>query len=269
MFQWAPSDQITTTVDYIRSEFELDRSYSDLSAWFSNTAALSQSSSWTDERISSPIYYSEVLDYADFAMGTGEDGRKNTNDSIGFNVEWWVNDRFSLEFDYNDATAKTRANSPNGTSSLVTMATFNKVGQRIITGYELPIMVLDLNSGGEANRPLYKNDMRLTGSVFGNDAAKMDLDQAKIAGSFEDLFFEESTIDFGVQWTKVKNRSVSSNVQLDNWGGITEPGFISDVIVRSSIEDQFDNLSGHAYPGLQTEYFTASLADLQAKGEAA
>jgi TonB-dependent receptor len=149
------------------------------------------------------------------------------------------------------------------------MASFNKVGQTIITGYEMPIMVLNLNSGGEANRPLYANDMRITGSVFNNDAAWMDLEQAKVAGSFSDLFFEGSTIDFGMQLTEVSNRSVSSNIQLDNWGGITDPGFISDIIVRSSISRQFDQLSGHNHPDLQTEYFTANLADLQRRGEAA
>jgi len=267
VLQWAPTENITTTVDYIRSEFDLERSYSDLSAWFSNTAALSQSSSWTDGPIASPVYYSEVVDNADFAMGTGQDGRTNLNESIGFNLEWWVNDRLSLELDYHDSSAETGANGPNGTSSLISIASFNKVGQSILTGTEMPVMVLDLNSGGEANRPLYKNDMLITGSVFGNDAALMDLEQTKIAGSFSDLFFEDSTIDFGVQMTEVSNRSVSSNVQLDNWGGITEPGAISDILVRSSIEGQFDELSGHDHPDLQTEYFTASLADLQSAGE--
>ena len=268
VLQWAPTENITTKLDYIRSEFELDRTYSDLSAWFSNTAAVSQASEWTDGPIASPVYYSEVVNNADFAMGTGEDGRKNENESVGFNVEWWLNDRLSLELDYHDSSAETGANSPNGTSSLITMATFNKVGQSILTGYELPILVLDLNSGGEANRPLYRDDMRITGSVFTNDAARMDVEQTKIAGSFSDLFFEGSTIDFGVQRTEVDNRSVESNVQLDNWGGITEPGFISDVIVRSSIDGQFDELSGSGHPDLQTEFFTASLADLQARGEA-
>ena len=266
VLQWAPTENITTTLDYIRSEFELERSYSDLSAWFSNTAAVSQASEWTDGPIASPVYYSEVVNNADFAMGTGEDGRINLNESIGFNVEWWLNDQLSLELDYHDSSAETGANGPNGTSSLITMASFNKVGQSIITGYELPIMALNLNSGGEANRPLYKNDMRITGSVFGNDAARMDVEQAKIGGSFD--FFEASSIDFGVQATEVSNRSVSSNVQLDNWGGITEPGFISDVIVRSSIAGQFNELSGSTHPDLQREYFTARLADLQASGEA-
>jgi len=267
VLQWAPTENITTTLDYIRSEFDLERSYSDLSAWFSNTGALSQSSEWTDGPIASPVYYTEQVNYADFAMGTGEDGRKNLNESIGFNLEWWVNDRLNLEFDYHDSSAESGANGPNGTSSLITMASFNKVGQSILTGYELPIMVLDLNSGGEVDRPLYKNDMRITGSVFNNDASRMDLEQARLSGNFE--FTENSSIDFGVQTTDVKNRSASSNVQLDNWGGITEPGFISDVIVRSSIAGQFDELSGHDHPDLQTEYFTASLADLQARGEAA
>jgi TonB-dependent receptor len=268
VLQWAPTDNVTTTLDYIRSEFDLERSYSDFSAWFNNTAALSQASSWTDGPIATPIYYYEEKNFADFAMGTGEDGSNNLNESIGFNVEWWVNDQFSLELDYHDSSAETGPNGPNGTSALITMASFNKVGQAIITGYDMPIMVLDLNSAGEVNRPLYRNDMIITGSAFGNGAAKMDLEQAKIAGSLSDLFVEGSTIDFGVQLTEVNNRSVSSNVQLDNWGGITEPGFISDALVRASIDGQFDQLSGHDHPGLQREFFTASLADLQALGEA-
>ena len=134
VLQMAPSDNTSITLDYIRSEFDLERSYSDLSAWFSNTAAVSQSSEWSDGPISSPIYYSEVVDNADFAMGTGEDGRKNVNKSLGLNFDIQVNDELALNFDWHDSSAETGANSPNGTSSLITMASFNKVGQTIITG---------------------------------------------------------------------------------------------------------------------------------------
>src|SRR5512139_848887 len=192
VLQWAATDNITATVDYIRSEFDLERRYSDLSAWFSNTAALSQSSEWTDGPIASPIIYSETNDNNDFAMGTGRDGYKNLNESIGFNLKWQALDRLRLEADYHDSSAESGANGPNGTSSLITMATFNKVGQSFYTGYELPIFSNNLNSGGEENRPLYANDMILTGSVFGNSASQMDLKQAKIAGNFE--FNDESSI---------------------------------------------------------------------------
>jgi TonB-dependent receptor len=266
VLQWAPREDITVTADYIRSEFELDRTYSDMSAWFSNTAALSQSSEWTNGPIASPIIYTETNDNNDFAMGTGADGSKNLNESVGFNLEWRFNDRLRLELDYHDSSAETGANGPNGTSSLITMASFNKVGQSFITGYELPIFSNNLNSGGEENRPLYANDMILTGSVFTNGESRMDLEQAKIAGSFE--FTDESRIDFGAQTTEVSNRSVFSVVQLDNWGGIGDPGDLADIVFRSSIAGQFDELSGHNNPNLQREFFTANLAALQAAGEA-
>ena len=266
VLQWAPTDNVTATLDYIRSEYDLERSYSDLSAWFSNTAALSQASRWPSDRpITTPLIYTETNANNDFAMGTGEDGSTNLNESIGFNLEWWFGDRFMMELDYHDSSAERGANGPNGTSSLITMASFNKVGQSYISGYELPIFSNDLNSGGEENRPLYRNDMRITGSVFGNELAKMDLEQAKIAGAFE--FTDSSKIDFGVQTTQVNNRSSTSNVQLDNWGGLTDPGFISDIVNRATINGQFDDLTGHDHPDLQTEYFTASLADLQGRSE--
>ena len=171
-----------------------------------------------------------------------------------------------LALDYHDSSAETGAIGGNGTSSLVTMASFNKVGQSLITGFDMPVMVLNLNSGGETNRPLYASDMIITGSTFGNDAAFMDIEQAKVSGTFD--FTDSSSIDFGVQLTEVSNRSVSSNVQLDNWGGLTRPGDLADVVVRSSIDGQFDELSGSDHPELQTEFFSASLADLQAVGEA-
>lgn len=265
VLQWAATDSVTASIDYHYSEYTLERSYSDLSAWFSNIAAVSQSSSWSGGPIATPLYYNEVVNFADFAMGTGEDGRDNINESVGFNLDWDATDSLVLELDHHDSSAETGANSPNGTSSLITMASFNKVGQSIITGYDMPVMSLDLNSGGEAARPLYKNDMRITGSVFSNEHALMEIEQTRLSGTWE--FGEASSIDFGVQVSEVGNRSVSSVVQLNTWGGITEPGDLADVIVRATIEDQFDELSGHDHPDLQQEFFVADLADLQSIGE--
>ena len=266
VIQMAPSDSVTMTLDYIQSEMDLDRSYSDLSAWFSNTAAISQSSEWTDGPIAAPIYYQETVDNNDFAMGTGEDGRRNKNKSLGLNFDWQVNDELVLNFDWHDSSAETGANSPNGTSSLITMASFNKVGQTFITGYDMPVMLLDLNSGGETNRPLYKNDMIITGSTFSNDAALMNIEQTKFSGTWD--FSDESSIDFGVQLSDVDNKAVSNFVQLNNWGGSSNPGDLADIVIRSSVEGQFDQLSGNDYEGIQTEYMTASLDDLIAAGEA-
>ena len=81
----------------------------------------------------------------------------------------------------------------------MTIASFNKVEQTVYYGQEMPVLELDMNSGGEANRPLYKNDIVVTGSVFTNSAAKMDIEQSKLSGSFDWTY--ESMIDFAVQLT--------------------------------------------------------------------
>ena len=54
VLQWAPTDTVTATVEYIYSEFLLERSYNDMSAWFSNVSAVSQTSEWTSEANASP-----------------------------------------------------------------------------------------------------------------------------------------------------------------------------------------------------------------------
>jgi TonB-dependent receptor len=271
VLQWAATDAITTTLDYIRSEYTVERKYSDFSAWFSNTNALTQSSEWTMDGIhATPIYYTETLAYRDFAMGTGRDGSKNLNESVGLNVEWVLNDDLVLSLDHHDSSAKKGATGPNGTSSLITMASYEKVGQTLVTGYDMPVLILDLDSSGnQGDRPLYKSDMLITGSAFGNDASKMDIQQTKLSGQWN--LTESSSIDFGAEATEISNRSVSSVVQLDNWNADlapTELGDLNSILVRSSIEDQFDELSGLSHPGAQTEFFTASLADLQAVSEA-
>ena len=227
VLQWAPTDTVTATVDYIYSEFLLERSYNDMSAWFSNVSAVSQTSEWTSEANASPVFYTEAVNYADFAMGSGEDGRLNENNSIALNIEWQVTDDLVLEVDYHDSSAETGANGPNGTSSLITIANFNKVGQTIVTGFDMPVMLLDLNSGGEADRPMYANDMIITGSVFSNDASRMDIEQARASGTWD--ISDNSSIDFGVQMTEVKNRAVSNFTQLNAWGGISDPGEIADM----------------------------------------
>ena len=268
ILQWAPTDTVTGTIDYIYSEFDLDRKMSDLSAWFNNSAAASQASTWNDGDQRSPLIYSETHNYDDFAMGIHEDGRKNTNESVGLNLEWQATDRLSLALDYHDSSAETGANSPYGTSSLVTIASYNKVASAVYYGQELPIFEQSLNSGADgADRPMYKNDMLVTGSVFGNDEARMDIEQAKFSGVFE--VSDTLSIDFGIQMTEVNNRFTSRTVQLDNWNSnLTKPGDLSAMIERSSMAGQFDQISGGSDPRQQTEYFTADIADVISVAEA-
>ena len=95
--QFRPVESVTATLDYTYSELELDRTYNNLSAWF-NFAG--QETLWTDGPNATPLTYTENSTNSDFAMGAGSDAFKNENKSLGFNLEWEVNDRLSLELDY-------------------------------------------------------------------------------------------------------------------------------------------------------------------------
>lgn len=266
--QWRPVDNVTTTVDYTYSELDLDRTYNDLSSWF-GLGDTTQSSVYDDGPIGSPLMYSEegkINKNSDFAMGIGHDGSTNENKSTGINVEWNVSDSLTLALDYHDSSAEKLANSPYGNSSLVTMASFNRAVTTAYFDQDLPILQLDL--GTEPNgdpRPLYKNDMIITGSVFTNEAARMDLEQTRLMGTYD--FSDITSVDFGVELTEVSNRFVSAVVERGTWGGISDPGYLSDILVRSSMADNFDNISGAEDPRRQTEFFTTSLEQIASLAE--
>jgi len=265
--QWAPSDSVTMTLDYTYSEFDLDHTYSDLSAWFQRGNS-TQSATFDDGLISSPLVYTEAYsENADFAMGTGHDGTITENDSVGLNLEWQVNDQLSLAFDYHDSGSDKRANSPFGTRSLITMSSWNRVGATMYFDQDLPLLELNMNSGDDgADRPLYKDDMVITGSQFDDSISGMDLEQSRFAGTFE--ADDATTIDFGLELTEVSNRTTSSQVERGAWSGISDPGYISDVLVRSSMVNSFDQVSGGNDPRRQTEYFTTTLEQLIPLAEA-
>ena len=258
--QWRPVDSVTTTVDYTYSELDLDRTYNDLSSWF-NLGNNTQTSVYDDGPIGSPLYYSEASGNSDFAMGIGHDGTVTENESLGINIEWNVSDSLSLTLDYHDSSAEKMANSPYGDSSLVTMASFNRV---VTTGYfdqDLPVLELGLGTEPDGSaRPLYKNDMIITGSVFHNNEARMDVEQTRLMGTYD--FSDITSIDFGVELTEVSNRYVSAVVERGTWGGISDPGDLSDILIRSSMADSFDQISGGNDPRRQSEFFTTTLEEI-------
>ena len=120
---------------------------------------------------------------------------------------------------------------------------------------DLPVMQLGLNSGADgAARPLYKDDMIITGSVFSNGLSNMDVEQSRLTGQY--VADDATTIDFGIELTEVSNRTTSKAVERGTWGGISDPGYISDILVRSSMANSFDQVSGGSDARRQTEHFS-------------
>ena len=257
--QWQASDSLVATLDYTYSEVELERTYSNLSAWFNFGG---QETAWTDGPQASPLTYTENSTNSDYSMGGGQDAWRAENGSTGLNLIWDVTDRLSLELDYHDSTAKRAPDSPLGNRALVSTAAFSRNKTTGYFGQDLPILELTLGN------PLSPDDMIVTGSVFENAYSKMGIEQSKLAGNYDfDFGFIES-VDFGVQLTEVNNRSASSVVQRDAWGGVTKPGAIADLMMPTSAADAFDEVPGGDDARRQADFYTFDVTEVIARTEA-
>ena len=255
-FQWRPAESLTLTADYTYSEVELERTYTNYSAWFNFGG---QETEWDGAMNASPNKYAEYNGGGgDFAMGGGADATRAENESLGINLVWDVTDSLSLWADYHDSSAEQVPDSPFGSSALLSIAAFSR--DKTTTYFDrgdLPVLSLDLSN------PLDPSDMIVTGSVFSNNYARMEIEQARFGGSFE---FSDAgpfdSIDFGVEMTEVNNRSASSVVQRDAWGGVTQPGAIADLMTPASGAGRFDEISGGSDSALQTDYYKFDMAAL-------
>jgi TonB-dependent receptor len=235
--QWEPVENLTATLDYTYSEVELERTFKDLSAWFIFGDAEVRSE-WTDGPVAGPREYSEFYgNPLDIPYGAGIDSTKNENDSIGFNVEWRPTETLTLAFDYHDSSAESTPDSDLGSEMSLAITTARRTSARGYFGSDLPILELGLLD----DRPLSPDDMLIGGSVFTNTINAMDIEQAKISGSW--AFSDIANIDFGIQTTEVDNRHATSTVQRDTWGGVGSPGDISDLLTPSSLSGWFDDFS--------------------------
>ena len=256
--QFQATEQIQATLDYTYSEVELTRTYSNLSAWFNFGG---QETVWTDGPQASPLVYTENSTNSDYSMGGGQDAWVAQNGALGLNLLWDVNERLSLEFDYHDSDADRQPNSRFGDSALLSMAAFSRDNTSYF-GQDLPVLELTLNN------PLDPADMIVTGSVFANNFSKMNIEQTKIAGTYDfDTTFVEN-IDFGVQLTEVNNRSAGSVVQRDAWGGVTQPGAIADILTPADAGSAFDEIPGGQDTRRQTVFYTFNMGELIARTEA-
>jgi TonB-dependent receptor len=89
-------------------------------------------------------------------------------------------------------------------------------------------------------------DMRVTGSTFGNSQDMSDVDQQQVNASY--ILNESSSIDFGLSLTTVTNHSQSVNVQRNDWGGMgvdEESIFSEEMFPVDTIQDRFDTSGGN------------------------
>ncbi|WP_281382821.1 TonB-dependent receptor [Povalibacter uvarum] len=256
--QWAPVDNVTATLDYTYSENKIATQRNELSAWFNFGAS---SSSWTDGPVAAPDVYTELLPggNSDVGMGGAQFATKNENNSVGFNLEWEVSDRFGLQLDFHDSTAESGPDSPYGSNVAFGVSDLSRGDTTGIFSNDFPILGMQLANGRTQIDPSF---MEVTGSSFRNSYMKSEVQQGQLSGDF--AFTDSSRLDFGVGFTEVNNRSAFSNVQSDNtWtgirnanGGLTAASFDDDIWRADTVSKYFDQISGSGDPRLFNQFFT-------------
>jgi TonB-dependent receptor len=124
---------------------------------------------------------------------------------------------------------------------------------------ELPILTVEM---GE---PISPDDLQISGSVFNNYWADMNIEQAQFDGSFE--LTDTLVLDFGVAQTEVDNYDANSNVQRNTWGQNQASAFgsVADLVVPASLAGVYSELAGGDQ--MNMNFFMANMEDLVERAE--
>ena len=254
-FQYRPMEELTATVDYTFAENDLKERRGELTNWIQNGGNVQQVV-FDSSAIATPISISEryggVVD-----QGYEQQYRTQANElnSLGFNLDYRLNDDFSLNFDFHDSSLDSlptgASDSDLGISEIRTSIGAPVVAAKTLTfDGAIPTFTTELNDGfdrgglglsGNNNGVLDVGDVGSSIGVIDHHQQTTDITQLKLEGTYE---FDDGQFDFGIE-----TREMEMNAQRTAWlpmnlGGwsVANPGeFPADMIQPFDIASEFDD----------------------------
>ena len=259
--QWQPVKTFTGTLDYTYSQNRLDSKRNDISSWFIMDKEATDVT-WTSGQVVSPNIYTEYRGdpnhapgLGDVAMGVAQFGVKTTLRSVGTNLAWKPTDTLKFELDAHSSNSTSGSDSPYGTNNVIGTAAFNRGNTTVDFTNDFPVMSL-------ANTVRDASLQQVTGSAFRNSYMKANVDELKLKGSWDAS--EQSSVDFGLGLTHVKNRTAYTNVQRDTWGGASSAADYPDSVWHpDTLAHYFSRMSGSGNPALFNTWFTSNFDQLR------
>ncbi len=257
VLQWAPTKSLTFTADETLARNVQSKKNAELSSWFNfafggaGVAGGIAPLTFTPGPVATPIIQTALFpnNDHDLAVNTGLYGQKTTLKSTGFNADWKATDNLHVNFDAHHSRSLSTPNSPYGTYSVMDLGMF---GQGTATAYydrDLPILNLGTTQ-------FQNSKLELEGSQFVNNLSDQTVDQAQTGAVWK--LGDDDTLNFGLGFTKTKNRAASYNHQNADWSGIGHQGDYTAVpITATSLPGYFGQIPGHDDPRLlQTFWLT-------------
>lgn len=266
VFQFAPNENLKTTLDYTYSKKEESSYFSDVGAWFNFG---SRKGIWTDvDGVESPLLYLETGQHpaggrgADLTFGAGFNSVTNENKSIGLNVEWLVSDKLTLEFDAHNSEAESGPDTPYGTNNIITTSAYVRDMSGVVLGDDYPVLLAASRAGSTNINQITPASFQISGSAYRMGQMEHEIDQYQVKGNFE--LTEEYSLDFGVATISQTNRSGFSNNQRDTWSGLGNVGQVPvDAYKTDSIRKYFDNVPSSDVGALADAAQTIGISDLE------
>ncbi|MEP7243290.1 MAG: TonB-dependent receptor [Gammaproteobacteria bacterium] len=253
--QFKPIDTLLLTTDYTYAENHLQEYRGDQTLWFVRRASAVTFD--TSQEVATPVMISEDT-------GVGKDhgfeqqyrDQTNTLRSAGFNADWKITDRFSMNLDAHDSTMKSLPTGSTGGTEL-TISIAGPVTRTQTFNYNsgLPIMSYTLddskgnNDGVFDEADLGTQPMR----VFYQDQAT-EIQQGRLSGTLE---FDNGRFNFGVETRAMEMNQKGSQAYfaLGDWG-IAHPGEIPANLVQAfNLAGEFNDFNT---AGADTQGFKAN-----------
>ncbi|BFT31446.1 TonB-dependent receptor [Alteromonas sp. D210916BOD_24] len=247
--QYAASDNLVATLDYLYAENDIQEHRGEITNWVQNgsnvTAVI-----FDDGPVATPIYIAESY------PGTVDEGyeqqwreQTNTLNSVGVNFEYMASDNLILSLDAHNSKMESLPSGPSDNAASGEIAV--GVGSPTVTSREwwfdteLPTYrnVYDDSVRGNGNGTIDAGDVGSSILRFRHASQETEITQLKLDGKW---MFDEGEIDFGVEtraMEMVARQTAGDNMTLGNWG-IANPGEFSDGLLQpidvGALFDDFD-----------------------------
>jgi TonB-dependent receptor len=235
--QFRPTESLTLTVDGLIAQNEATEMRSSQGNWFNRPFA--QVAFDGNSTVTSVTFLQEGLSAPkDIAWGQQLRATKDKLESIGFNANWQVSDRFGLQLDAHTSTSESLPNGPGGLTSYdfgTGAATIAAHSLDLTSGFPVQSYTYNDNDGTcvPATGAGCKNDNGIidigdVSSSVGRTSLQrqtMDLDEIRLEGSFS--LNDTMSMKGGVNYrtaTMDQRRLVTAQI-LGDWG-VTRPGDI-------------------------------------------
>lgn len=263
VLQFAPTDAFTFTLDYTYSRNEISSQRGEQTMWLQNS--LTHVTFDGDPQVATPIYIRDIAGSGkDFGFEQQRDEQKYTLDSLGLNMRWDVNDRFTVHFDAHNTKTKSLPNDPitGGSSTAFSFAGVapdrnnNNWAQEYWFSGGLPIMSNTLypttadalaNTNGIVNPAFEPSQLGSQIMRIWATRQETEIKQGRLEG---ELNFDNGRFVFGADGSQTKMRRLNVDghahlMTLGNWG-VDDAGQVqgmTDLLHRINIAGLFSDFS--------------------------